>query len=297
MRTPYDIVVRALKFAGVVGQGQTPSAEELNDAFDIMNDMLAVWQAQRYLVWNLVDVSCPATGAISYDVGPGLDFDTPRPDRLEAAYVRLVNNPGNQVDYPLDVLQSHEDYAEIAIKSLRSFPSYVFYDSAFPTGSVFIWPVPTNLYEVHLLVKQQLKAFADLRDPIALPAEYFEALAYNLAARIKPLYGQPADDTIIALAQKSLSVIRGSNTQIPRLTIDPRLTSGRWGYGGGGWYGIGAAVAPPPSTPSSPSNPSNPPATGGSTGGSTGGTTGGNPGTNPPGGFILDQSVLDKDSL
>lgn len=62
-------------------------------------------------------MSFPATGASSYTVGTGQNVNIPRPDRIEAAFVRLVNGT-QQVDYPLDVLGSREDYNLVALKGL-----------------------------------------------------------------------------------------------------------------------------------------------------------------------------------
>jgi hypothetical protein len=96
-------------------------AEDANDALTLLNAMLAQWQRKRWLVYSLDDVSFPATGQPSYTVGVGQNINIQRPDRIEAAFVRLVNGP-QSVDYPLDLLSSREDYNDIALKSLETFP-------------------------------------------------------------------------------------------------------------------------------------------------------------------------------
>ena len=119
--TAGSIINLALKMAGVLGVGQTASAEDSNDALTLLNAMLAQWQRKRWLVYSLDDVSFAATGAQSYTVGTGQNINITRPDRIEAAFVRLVN--GTQaVDYPLDLLGSREDYNNIALKGLSTFP-------------------------------------------------------------------------------------------------------------------------------------------------------------------------------
>jgi hypothetical protein len=52
-----------------------------------------------------------------------------------------------------------------------------------------------------------------------LPPEYQEALMWNLAARLRPMYGMPPEPTIITQALRSLNVIRNANAQIPRLML------------------------------------------------------------------------------
>lgn len=228
-----DIVRLALKDAGVLGVGQTANAEDTNDVFDTLNSMLAQWSIKRWLVFHLLDLSVVSTGAISYTVGPGGNIDTgsvQRPDRLEDGcfFRQLVSSSTpNQIDYPLQILESREDYSRISLKQLSTFPSYIFYDPAMPLGSIYPWPVPNpTYYEIHIAVKDQLQQFANLADTINLPNQYYAALRYNLGATIRPLYQMPPDPTLTALALTSLNIIRNSNAQVPRLRMPTGLTRG-----------------------------------------------------------------------
>lgn len=221
MTTPNDIIKLSLKTAGVIGIGETPSAEDTNDAFTILNFMMAQWSRKRWLVYHLLDIAFVSTGALSYTVGPGQQFNVTRPDRLEAAYFRqTIPSQPNQIDYPLELIESRETYSQIALKSLTSFPNYIWYDSDFPIGFVYPWPLPqANIYEVHIIVKETLQKFTNLAQPVVLPDEYFAAIYYNLTARLYPQYRLPADPVVIGLAKDGLAVLRGSNAQIPRLVL------------------------------------------------------------------------------
>lgn len=228
MTTPLDIITLSLKQSGVIGVGQTPLAEDTNDAFTLLNFMLNQWQSKRWLVYHLIDVSFVSTGAKFYTVGPGQQFNCTRPDRIEAAFFRqTIPSVPNQIDYPLQQISSRENYNDIALKNLTSFPSYYFYDSAFPIGFLYPWPLPqANLYEIHISIKETLAAFTSLTQAIILPEEYYAALLYNLAVRLRPMYQLPPDPTTIALAKDALAVLRGSNAQIPALTLDRNLIRG-----------------------------------------------------------------------
>lgn len=229
MTTPNDIIQQALRKSGVLGIGQSASAEDTNDAFLDLNDMLSQWQRKRWLIWHLVDYSVVSTGASTYTVGPGGDINvSTRPDRLEAAYFRqITQSQPNQIDYPLEIIESYETYSRIAIKKLTSFPQYIFYDSAYPTGVLHPYPVlqPT-IYELHILLKEQLNQFTSLGQVISLPLEYIAAIKWNLAVRLRPSYQLPPDESIVQLALESLNVIRGANAQIPRLTMPIELVRG-----------------------------------------------------------------------
>ena len=230
--TARDLCISALRKAGITGVGQAPAAEDINDAFTDMNDMLAQWQRQRWLIWCLNDTAWVADGisggqAQPVTVGPGQQFNIPRPDRIEGAYFRQLTNVGAglTVDFPLDLLEDYTDYAErVALKGLVSFPTFACYRPNFPIGNLFIYPIPSdNLYEIHILTKAVLAAFANLSSQVILPPEYNAAIKWNLTVRLRASYDLPNQPAIIKLAKEALNIIRGANTQIGRLQIPQEL--------------------------------------------------------------------------
>jgi hypothetical protein len=235
MTTAADIITLALKDAGIVGVGQTPNAEDSNDALTRLNSMLALWQRRRWLVWHLVDVSKVSTGAQSYTVTTGGDFNVARPDRLEdGCFVRQVNTGSNQPDYPLELIESREDYNQICLKTLTGGPpGFIFYDAAMPTGRVYPWPIPpATIYEIHIALKEQLGSFANLAAAFSMPPEYEEAIRYNLAIRLRSAYQMDPDEILIGLAASGLNTIRNANAQIPSLRLPATL---RKPVGAGGY--------------------------------------------------------------
>ena len=249
--TPFDLIRLALRDAGVNGQGQSPSDEDMNDAFSHLNMMMGQWNRKRWLVWHLKDVYCVSDGTGIYMVGPGEDFDTYRPNRIEAVFCRYVTsysglNFGDQigafgtgvskieqnelqgVDYTIRLLEAREDYNSVIMKGLLGPPRYAFYDASFPTARMFFYPFPTaGQYELHLSIKEELAQFPDLTTDINMPSEYLEALLYNLAVRLRFSYQMKPDAALMSLASGSLSTIRGSNTQIPIMRLPPAIASRR----------------------------------------------------------------------
>jgi hypothetical protein len=239
-----DICNAALRECGAIGVGQTPTGDDLSDAQARLQWMLQQWERKRWLIYHLVTFSVVSTGAQSYSVGPGGDLNTQpspfnfqfnsqfgangarsvRPARIESAFLRqLVQSQPNQIDYPLEQLQSREDYNLIALKQLQSFPGFFFYDPAWPLGSIFPWPVPqANIYAVNISILEQLPiGFATQAIPINLPYEYYAAMYLNLAIRLKSKYGMRLEpgDPLVSLAKDSLNVLRGANTAIARLQM------------------------------------------------------------------------------
>jgi len=155
MTTARDFITLCLKEAGVTGVGQTPLPEDINDCFTLLTRMLDRWQKKRWIVPNLYEISAPGNNLKSNRIGPGQYYNAARPNNIQAAYFKQLNSGGveNEVSYPLTPIFSWENYAQIALKNLNSWPVYFFYDGAFPYGNVYIWPIPTSDYEIHLVIK------------------------------------------------------------------------------------------------------------------------------------------------
>jgi hypothetical protein len=237
MTTARDIIQLTLKQVGVLGIGQTANAEDTNDAFVVLKDMLGQWGKKRWIVPMLIDVEADGNDSISNPIGTGQYYNTPRPDKIQSAYFTQKNDGPNNVSYPLQLIWSYEDYAQIALKSLNSFPTALFYDAAFPYGNVFVYPIPGPRYEIHLIVKGDLGFPLDLDSELILPPEYNEAIRYNLAIRLCSMYTYPVDPVAAALAKLSLNTIKLANAQIPTLEMPASL----YGRGNGGWNAFAGA--------------------------------------------------------
>ncbi len=236
--TALQIIFQAFRMAGRVSdtQGVSVASQDVDDAFNLLVTMLAQWSRERWLTFDLSDVACLSTGAETYSIGAGGDFNVARPDRIESAFVRL--NPGSSepIDYQLDIFESREDYNEIGLKYLSSFPSVLFYDSAYPLGTIYVSPVPVaGTFELHVSVKATLPVYANTSASLGLPPEYNEALYSNLACRIMAWNGGQPTPFMVALASKALRVIRGANAQVPRLGMPNGIPLGRSWWGMPGW--------------------------------------------------------------
>ncbi len=225
----------AMVTGGVVGLDESVEAAQLNHAMRIANRMIAQWQHERYMVFALQEygTGITATGQMSYTVGLGQQYNiNPRPDRLEFAFLRQLSgngapppNAGTQpFDWPLEVIDAHEDYAAIRLKTLGTFSGAVFYDPQFPVGYLFPWPIPQQgIYELHILVKQTLQRFVNLNQAIIFPPEFEAALEWCIARRLRVANQMPPDPALNELAAQGKNIIRKANAQIPTLRMPREL--------------------------------------------------------------------------
>jgi len=242
--TAGDICAAALRECGAWGVGQTPLASDIEDAQARLQWMLQQWERKRWFVWHLVDYSVVSTGADVYTIGPGADINTNalfdpytggfdpavpgnitvRPNQIESSFVRqLTQSQPNQLDYPMTVIRSREDYNRIALKKLKSFPGYLYFDASWPVGRLHPWPVPdAHIYELHVTIKEQMPAhFATLAVVLNVPYEYYNAMMLNLAIRLRPKYGIAArqGDHLPGMAKDALNVLKSENFLISNLHL------------------------------------------------------------------------------
>ena len=71
MPKPIDIISRAMKDIGALASGETPSSEEAQDAFDMLNDLIDQWSNEDMIVFNVTEIIWPVVaGQVQYTIGP-----------------------------------------------------------------------------------------------------------------------------------------------------------------------------------------------------------------------------------
>ena len=227
-----DIVTRSLRLAGIIGIGQRMSPVDAQTSMDALQDILAQWQVQRWLVYGLTTNSITATGQLSYTIGPGGDINMVRPDRIESAFMRFRNSGAVTVDRSLALINSREDYNQITVKNIGSIPAAVYYDNAFPLGSLYFWPVPLGgTCDLFVTTKIALPLISDMTQVLSMPPAYFAALRYELASVLRVEYTLPPDPKLEGMVTKAKAILRNSNAQVPTLRMGSAVPGGN-----GGWY-------------------------------------------------------------
>lgn len=217
MTTALQIIDLAYLALGYKDANEPTNAPDANFALTKLNDMLDSWVTQPYFAISVDEYVVTVTGATAYPVtiGPGMTFNVPRPIRLEdGAFTRI-----NGVDFPL-VWIDREQYNAIIVKqTISPIPCYGYYDGNFPTGNIYLWPVPTPSSEIHLQLMTQTSQFANLATDYSLPPGYKNAMVYSLAEELAPGI-RPLDPVVIQLAKNARRVMRRLNAEIPTLSFD-----------------------------------------------------------------------------
>ncbi len=156
MTTARQLCSDALLEAGVLGVGQTALDQDINDAFNRLQRMIASWQKERWLVPSLQEFQITADGSKSYTVGLGGDVNIIPPSDIKGGYVIQRNTGQTPVSLPLKKIFSYEDYIRITVKDLNSLPTYFFYDNQYPLANLYAWPIASNQYELHFIYQSRL---------------------------------------------------------------------------------------------------------------------------------------------
>lgn len=231
--TALDIIKRAMKIAGVLGQNETPTSSEADDGLVALNDMLDSWSTDRTYIYSILQENFPlSNGVTTYTIGTGGTFNTNRPIAIDNVFIRL-----NGADFPVKEIDS-QDYNSITVKTTNGgIPQYYFYNPSFPLATISLWGAPSAGTVIYLNTWQQMTQFADLATNYSLPQGYARALVYGLAMEIAPEYGVRLTPEAMTTAVTSQANIRNRNLPAPVMKTEVGLIGGNnYNYVTDGYY-------------------------------------------------------------
>lgn len=207
MTTPRDLIKASLELLSVIDPIEDVDSDEISGLFARLNRMLASWSTVGALVYadTLVEHTLIGNDGV-YTIGSGADINTTRPIEIKTAYVR-----DGSTDHPIEIIDEYA-YSQISDKTTAgSYPEKLYYNPDFPTGTIKLYPVPGSAYTLFLETRIPLTSFTGLSQTISLPPGYEEAIEYNFAKRIAPVYARPVPMEVDQIATESLNNIKRAN--------------------------------------------------------------------------------------
>lgn len=214
-------ILSAMRKIRVARAGFDPSAEEVDDAFELLNSMIRSWSLENLVIPSRVQEDVPILSGVNpQTIGTGGQVNTAQPMSIEAATLR--NSDG---DHPLDILFTAQQYQRIRIKTLQGRPDRVWFERAQNLGKLYFDYVPDEAYTLSMVSLKPLTAFATQNTDLTVPEEYELAITHNLAVLLAPEYGKEASPTVQNFADSSLRSIRAKNlaSRVPIITPDAAL--------------------------------------------------------------------------
>jgi hypothetical protein len=224
-----EIINDALVEIGILDPIESPTASQAQQALRHLNRMVDSWNAQRLTIYAIEEAGFVLTiNQQSYTIGPASDTPdftvTARPVRIDHAnIVNLGVDPEER--WPVNILY-RDAWASRYTEYDFEYPSALYYEPTYPSGTIHLFDVPTAAHTLELWTWTAISAFASLTAAIDFPPGYEEALMYNLAVRLAPGYGRTAPQVTIAMALKSMAIIKSVNAPVPVQTTDYGLGAG-----------------------------------------------------------------------
>lgn len=223
-QTAFDLIKGSMRLVGIIGTGETPSADEANDGLNTLNDLLEVWSTESLAVYGEAnEVFATVAGQATYTIGPAGNFNTVRPVRISGGYCTFGG-----VDFPIDVGMAQGEYDEIPLKTMQqSIVERLMYINDNPLGRITLYPVPSQIVPLILGTSRILTSIPTLATVIAFPPGYYIALKHALAIMLAPDYGATPSQETIGIATLSKATIKRANRSRSLASFDSALTGGQ----------------------------------------------------------------------
>ena len=222
MTTVRDMINGAGRLVNIIQQNESMSGDNLNVALYALNHMIDSWSNNRLLIYNINEYVFPLTGASSYTLGPGGDWNIERPMKIQEAYARLQPSSPQQLDIAMQPL-TIEQYAGIAVKNTPStFPFAYYDDNAYPLRTVTLFPVPSGPADIVLWLREPLADLTNIDADVMYPPGYERAFRFNLAVEIAAEFGKTVSPDVTARAEAAI-------LQLERLNSVPMYMRGDGG--------------------------------------------------------------------
>jgi hypothetical protein len=147
-----DLINQSLTLAKRLGAGRGAGQSESNVVLQLLNNMLDSWSTKRLTVYNVAAASYSVTaGTDAYTIGPGGTWSATRPTAIESANIVTTVSSGNvQAKFPVKLIGQKEWANLETFGDTSVIPKLLYYDQAYPLGTVNIFPTPSQNVNLEL---------------------------------------------------------------------------------------------------------------------------------------------------
>lgn len=220
-----DVITGALRKTGQYAPGEAITAQDAEDALDVLNALFDSMSNDNLAVFNTNEnIVTMNPGQVSYTVGVGGDINIQRPLRITSAYSRMTTS-SSTVDFPCDIVDESA-YTSIGLKSQPGpWAKILFYNTSYPLSTMYLWPVPSQGVELHFWTDMLLQS-VDLTTQLQLPQGYYNYLQFALAEMLCIDYGLPVPPDIVRMTNKFERKIKANNNAVDReIRIDSAIAT------------------------------------------------------------------------
>ena len=237
----HDVIYRALRQIHCLPRAQTmPNSSQYQDGLLWLNQTVDEWSARKPFAWattfNAYTLT-PGYPQLEINgnirpiyIGPGLtapDFGATRPEKIESASIILNNLGPFPTDVPMNIRDSAWWAAQRVKTIVTSVPTDLYYEPEVPNGALYIWPIPSEAYQIRLETWVVLTQFASIQSQFIAPPAYLHAMMYTLAEQLCTPMGVPVPPELPMLGVRARKAVQLNNMESPRSATADWGTAGR----------------------------------------------------------------------
>ena len=214
------MILRSMRMIGEKKRGDTLDANEQVECLAELNTMMESLSNERLMCYSITeDVATLTTSTASYSIGPGGDINTTRPTKIvDPCFIR----DSSGYDYQVNIVDL-DAYGSIVVKSTGyTYPTYLYYDAGFSatsTGTIRLYPSPSQGLELHINSWKQMQNFASLSTTVLFPPGYQLMIESNFAIHLAAGFVDPPA-AVVKIARDSKAAIKSLNLPSPVMRPD-----------------------------------------------------------------------------
>lgn len=194
-----QLIAGALRIAGAVQQGESPTSTQVIEASEALNMLVKSWQPDGLQLWVTKEYTLTLTASTaSYTV------NTPKLLRVIQAY---NHNTTSNVDIPMRII-TRDEYNRLGNKTSTGTPIQLLAIPNRTDTTIKVFPVPdstaASTQQIIMVYQKPFDDFDSSTDEPEFPSEWFAALKFALAAQLAPEYGMEINERKELLAEAAL---------------------------------------------------------------------------------------------
>lgn len=231
-RTVRELLEGALRKVGVYELGETQDIEEMNNALQTFQDMLAAQGGTLLVPYEVQEAITLVVGQASYTIGENgtPSLNTQRPEKIIGAWIRDSSN----YDYPVEII-GEKQYRGIVSKTTPGRPDKVWFSPTSPNGTIYTYPTPNSAEALWITsIKSLTEPTAlteNLLNTYGIERKYHLPLQWLLVAELADEKGRPISPLMaakIAKAERDLLSLNVARRVQPVSLEVPGCRSSDW---------------------------------------------------------------------
>lgn len=212
------IITDALLEIGKIQPGESLSADYGQMGLSRLNQIADDWTAEKvasyaqsFLTFTFVPSLTPHT------IGPSVATFTvdERPVAIDSANViQTTTNPSVRIPIVIRDWQWWDAQSTPDVET--SYPTDLYYQPDYPNGKLFFWPVPSQAYDVELVMRLIQSTFT-ISGTTDLPPGYQRAYTMTLAEDLCGIFGEPMPEGLPKKAMLARNRIFSNNALTPTI--------------------------------------------------------------------------------